>query len=71
MVYRSRTQLPVNVKDNLSEHAQDIYRKSYNSAWEQYDTPQERRGGAGREETSHKVAWSAVKKEYKKRVING
>jgi cation transport regulator len=40
--------------------------KAFNSAWEQYDQPEERRGGASREETAHKVAWAAVKKDYQK-----
>ncbi len=66
MPYKKLTDLPDSVKDNLPKHAQEIYLKAYNSAWEQYDQPEERRGHASREETAHKVAWSAVKKEYKK-----
>lgn len=66
MPYRKLSDLPDSVKDNLPKHAQEIYLKAFNSAWEQYALPEERTGSASREETSHKVAWSAVKKEYKK-----
>lgn len=66
MPYTSKSELPDNVKNNLPAHAQDIYRKAFNSAWEQYKDPDERRGDASREETAHKVAWSAVKQDYKK-----
>jgi cation transport regulator len=65
MPYQSNKDLPESVRDNLPEHAQEIYREAFNSAWEQYDQPQERRG-ASREETAHKVAWAAVKRVYKK-----
>jgi cation transport regulator len=54
------------VKAVLPAHAQDIYRAAFNSAWEQYDEPGERRDGASQEETAHKVAWSAVKGQYTK-----
>lgn len=66
MPYDSNSDLPDSVKNNLPKQAQDIYREAYNSAWEQYKDPEERRGDASREETAHKVAWSAVKDEYKK-----
>jgi cation transport regulator len=66
VTYQRKSDLPKQVRDNLPEGAQDIYRKAYNSAWEQYKDPEERRDDASREETSHKVAWNAVKKEYEK-----
>jgi cation transport regulator len=66
MTYKKISELPDSVKDNLPKHAQEIYMEAYNSAWEQYDDPEERRGDASREETAHKVAWSAVKKKYEK-----
>ena len=66
MPYSSRSDLPESVRDALPEHAQDIYRKAFNSAYKLYDEPSERRGDAGHEETAHKVAWSAVKNEYEK-----
>ncbi len=66
MPYNSVKELPESVRDNLPQHAQEIYKEAYNSAWDQYDKPKERRGDASREETAHKVAWSAVKKTYEK-----
>jgi len=50
----------------LPAHGQEIYRKAFNSAWDQYKQPEDRQGDADREETAHKVAWSAVKNEYHK-----
>lgn len=50
----------------MPSHAQEIYLEAYNSAWDQYDDPEERRGDSSREETAHRVAWSAVKKKYEK-----
>lgn len=66
MPYKSNSDLPESVRDNLPKRSQEIYRKAYNSAWKQYDEPEERRGGASREETAHKVAWAAVKHVYEK-----
>lgn len=66
MPYSSNNDLPESVKDNLPEHGQEIYRKAYNSAWDQYDEPEERRANRSREETAHSVAWAAVKKVYDK-----
>jgi len=66
MPYKSKSDLPESVRDNLPAHAQEIYLEAYNSAWDQYDKPSERRGDDSREETSHKVAWAAVKKQYEK-----
>lgn len=66
MPYDKNSELPESVRDSLPKHAQDIYRKAYNSAWKQYKDPEERRGNDSREETAHQVAWSAVKKEYEK-----
>lgn len=62
MPYKTTNELPGSVKNVLPNHAQDIYKEAFNSAYDQYDSPEERRGGADREETAHRVAWSAVKK---------
>lgn len=62
MPYKSNNDLPSSVKDNMPEHAQEVYREAFNSAYEQYDNPSQRRGNSDQEETAHKVAWSAVKK---------
>jgi cation transport regulator len=66
MPYDKNSELPDQVKDNLPQKAQTIYRKAFNSAWDQYESPENRRGDADREETAHRVAWSAVKKVYQK-----
>ena len=66
MPYQKISDLPDSVKDNLPKHAQEIYMAAYNSAWEEYDEPEERRGDSAHEETAHRVAWAAVKKKYKK-----
>ena len=66
MPYDTIKDLPDSVRDNLPKHAQEIYQSAYNSAWDEYKDPDERRGDASREETAHRVAWSAVKNEYKK-----
>lgn len=67
MPYDNLSDLPDSVRDNLPRHAQEIYKEAYNSAWEEYKDPGDRQGDASREETSHRVAWSAVKNKYKKK----
>jgi cation transport regulator len=57
MPYDSLSDLPDGVKDNLPKHAQEIYKEAFNSAWDQYDHEEAR---------AHRVAWGAVKHEYKK-----
>lgn len=70
MPYSKISELPKSVKDNLPKHAQEIYKEVYNSAWEQYKNSEDRRGDDSREEVSHQVAWSAVKKKYEKKNDN-
>jgi cation transport regulator len=67
MPYDRNAELPDSVRDNLPEHAQTIYREAFNSAFEEYKSARDRRTDASREETAHKVAWSAVKQKYEKR----
>jgi len=66
MPYDSNDDLPDDVQDALPEKAQEIYRKAFNSAWDQYEDSEDRESGASREETAHAVAWSAVKGDYEK-----
>lgn len=66
MPYKNLSDLPDSVRDNLPEHAQEIYQSAFNNAWEEYADPADRRDDASREETAHKVAWSAVKQKYEK-----
>ena len=49
MPYQKTSELPDSVNDNLPDHAQEIYMEAFNSAWDQYDQPEERRGDATRE----------------------
>jgi cation transport regulator len=71
MPYKNLSDLPDGVRDNLPKHAQEIYKEAFNSAWDQYDQPEERRGDDTREETAHKVAWAAVKNKYEKDDASG
>lgn len=57
MPYSKNSQLPDSVKDNLPIGAQTIFRKAFNSAYEQYNKQEVR---------AFRVAWSAVKKVYRK-----
>ena len=66
MPYKSTRDLPDAVRDNLPEHAQDIFKEAFNSAWDEYADPDKRRGKESQEEVSFKVAWAAVKNEYEK-----
>jgi cation transport regulator len=66
MPYRTNQDLPDSVKSHLPNHAQDIYREAFDSAWQEYQDPSKRRGNESLEEVAHKVAWSAVKQTYEK-----
>lgn len=66
MPYDRNSELPEQVKNNLPEHAQEIYRKAFNNAWDEYKDPEDRKKDRDREGTAHAVAWSAVKNEYHK-----
>lgn len=60
MPYAHNDDLPPAVRHHLPPHAQDIFRSAFNGAWHTYaDDP-------AREEISHRVAWAAVKKRYRK-----
>lgn len=56
MPYARNDDLPKSITDHLPEHAQTIFRKAFNNAYEQYGT----------EIQAFKVAWAAVKNEYEK-----
>ncbi len=64
--YKDVNDLPDKVRESLPKHAQEIYLKSFNNAWDEYANPKERKAGGSREETAHRVAWSAVKQTYEK-----
>jgi cation transport regulator len=58
--YDVNAELPQSVRDHLPDHAQTIYREAFNHAWRQYA------GDPTHEEIAHRVAWSAVKRKYRK-----
>ncbi|MFO8004702.1 ChaB family protein [Thioalkalivibrio sp.] len=66
MPYDRNADLPRQVRDALPDAAQSIYRSAFNNAWDQYADEEDRKGDASREETAHRVAWSAVKQSYTK-----
>ena len=66
MPYKKIEDLSENIRNNLPEGARVIFKETYNNAWEQYKDPEKRRDNADREEAAIKVAWSAVKKKYRK-----
>jgi cation transport regulator len=66
MPYSSTSELPSGVRDNLPEHAREIFLAAFNNAVEEYSDPKKRRGNETLEEVARKVAWSAVKKDYRK-----
>ncbi len=66
MPYSNNSDLPERVQQALPDHAQDIFREAFNSAWDEYKDEESRRDNKSREETAYAVAWNAVKKEYVK-----
>ncbi len=66
MSYQRLSDLPKSVRDNLPRHAQEIYRASFNNAWDEYGHDAER---------AHRVAWdktlaSAVNRCWKAKEID-
>ena len=62
MPYSTNDDLPDSVRRHLPPHAQDIYRAAFNNAWSSYGATEPVR----REEIAHRVAWAAVKRQYRK-----
>ena len=56
MPYKKIDDLPLAVRKPLPKHAQEIFLKVFNSAYEEYSS----------EESAFKVAWAAVKKSFGK-----
>ena len=55
MPYKAISELPDNVRNHVPKHAQEIYKKAFNSAWDEYSDKSERRGNESREEVAHKA----------------
>jgi cation transport regulator len=60
MPYPTIEDLPPPVRRHLPDHAQEIYRSTFNHAWQSYAHRPDR------EEIAHRVAWAAVKRRYRK-----
>lgn len=60
MPYTSNSDLPASVRANLPWHAQDIFRATFNHAFDTH------RGDPHCEEIAFRIAWSAVKRFYVK-----
>ena len=56
MPYTKIEDLPDSIRKPLPKHAQEIFLKVFNSAYEEYSS----------EESAFKVAWAAVKKSFGK-----
>ena len=62
MPYACNEDLPRSVREHLPVRAQDIFRAAFNAAWRTYG----KTDPAHSEEIAHRVAWAAVKKQYRK-----
>jgi cation transport regulator len=60
MPYRVNSDLPPSVRSHLPDHAQSIYRESFNHAYAS------NAGEPDREQRAHMIAWAAVKRSYVK-----
>lgn len=60
MPYRTNGDLPAPLRRHLPPPAQTIYREAFNHAWATYKVDPRH------EEIAHRVAWTAVKKAYRK-----
>lgn len=66
MPYNKISELPKGVRNNLPNDAQKIFLETFNNAHKTYRDPEKRRGSDSADDAARKVAWSAVKKKYKK-----
>ncbi|MET0407538.1 MAG: ChaB family protein [Hyphomicrobium sp.] len=57
MPYVTNADLPPAVRNHLPDHAQDIFRAAFNSAYEEH---------VGDEEAVFRIVWAAVKRSYVK-----
>ena len=62
MTYETVKQLPVTIRDVLTDKAKEIYLKAYNQAWEEYD--KDAHMGLNQKGLAHQQAWTAVQHEY-------
>lgn len=62
MPYSKLSDLPKGVRSSLPHHGQEIYRAAFNNAYDEHDD----KATDEREQTAHRIAWSAVKNVYEK-----
>lgn len=62
MPYDTNDDLPPAVREHMPVHAQDMFRETFNNAWQHYGASQ----ASQREAIAFRVAWSAVKRRYQK-----
>lgn len=60
MPYKTIRSLPKGVKNSLPEHAQQIYKSAFNSAYQEHKSEDDA------EIIAHRIAWAAVKQKYEK-----
>ncbi len=60
MPYNQAADLPESVRGHLPAHAQEIYLAAFHNAWRQHASDRDR------EAIVHRIAWSAVKRSYRK-----
>ncbi len=70
MPYRTIEDLPSNLREILPLHAQEIFLKSFNNAWQEYQHAN-RPVNVSYEEIAFRTAWNAVKKKYAKNKRTG
>jgi cation transport regulator len=66
MPYKTIQDLPPNLQEILPQHAQEIFVKSFNHAWEEYQENANQSDDISHEEIAYRTAWNAVKKKYAK-----
>lgn len=66
MPIKNNSDLPKGVRDSLPPKGQDMWREVFNHAYKEYANPASRRGNESQDEVAAKVAWDAVKADYKK-----
>jgi|GEM_PF-2274823 len=67
-----RKHVPKRIQSKLPKHAEDIFEKAYDQAEKRYKDPSKRRSKSDKpEEVAGKVAWTAVKSQYKKDTNTG
>ena len=71
MPYQTVQALPLNLRQILPVHAQEIFVNSFNNAWVEYQDTANRPEDISQEEIAFRVAWNAVKKKYAKNKLTG